>query len=82
MLVHHYTFYIDLITLPDVEILIYLEPILAKEWKTIRAVWKHWFLKLPTFFLEQDCFNLIHFCVDKSVCLICRNRAIVFISIL
>lgn len=27
-------------------------------------------------------FHLIHFCVDKSVCLICHNRAIVFISIL
>ncbi len=49
-LVHHYAFDIDLITLPDVVVLIYLEPILAKEWKTFRAVWKHLFLKIPTFF--------------------------------
>lgn len=63
-LVHHYAFDIDLITLPDVVVLIYLEPILAKEWKTFRAVWKHLFLKIPTFFFK----NKMMFQLDSFLC--------------
>lgn len=77
MLVHHYAFDIDLITLPDVMVLIYFEPILTKEWKSIMPAWKCF-----SGYQLWWCFNLWFISVLLSVCLICRNRAIVFISIL
>lgn len=49
MLVHHFPFHKALIILPDTVFLIYLEPVMAEELKTIRAGWKHLFLKLATF---------------------------------